>query len=438
MTSGRCYADTKPPRRGWHPAWYLPVLGTAMALMMLRMLVMARVMDITGFADYSAGLLTSTTFCMLGCMGLQSLLQRDMPIMIARGRARRALVLMGQAMLVACGCAAVAVAAPLLATVTGVPSWLLAIGILHGLSQQLFLVVTIESRSRGDPLQYALQNLWRALAVVASGAAIGVTTHSASWALAVEAVTSLGLASSILARILNRHALACGRLLRLMHRGWHRVRWPAAFVFLGISLVASAVFNVDRWLSAALLSQQDFAQYAFAGVVVLVAQSTQSMVSASVFPALGRRFALVGESAAYMLSARVSLGVLAVSALAALPAYLLAKMAVLRWYPAYEDALSILWLVFAVGVLRVSDFWSSFLMVCGYERRLLLLHVCVGGVVCALWTAAVLRPGAASLRPSDFAWLALLLALGIHAGTAIAATLANRYAAAALPAEALP
>src|SRR6185436_16327389 len=93
--------------------WYLPTLAVAMGLMMLRILFMARRLDLAGFAQFSAGLLVSTTFCMLGCIGLQSMLQRDMPILLARRRARAGLVLMTQAMLVACGCAALALLVPL-------------------------------------------------------------------------------------------------------------------------------------------------------------------------------------------------------------------------------------------------------------------------------------------------------------------------------------
>src|SRR3954468_1201323 len=95
--------------RGWHRTqlWYLPLLATATALMMVRIALMARLLDVRGFGIYSAGLLVSTTFCMLACLGLQALLQRDMPVMAAPARVRRPVVLTAQAVLVAGACAGI-------------------------------------------------------------------------------------------------------------------------------------------------------------------------------------------------------------------------------------------------------------------------------------------------------------------------------------------
>jgi O-antigen/teichoic acid export membrane protein len=419
--------------------WYLPLLALAMGLMMARILAMARILDVPGFAGYSAGLLVSTTFCILGCAGLHSLLQRDMPIMAARGRLRRALVLMAQAILVACCCAACALILPLFgASGMGLPSAALAVAIIHGLSQQLFLVVTVESRSLGDPLRYSLQNLWRAIAVTVASTSVAAATGSAVSALAAEAVISLVLAGAIMARIGRNTGISPLTLLGAAQRGWRRVPWHAAAVFLGISLGGSALTNADRWMGASLLTVGEFGQYAFAGVVVLVAQSAQSMLNASVYPLLARRYALSGQAAAFALSARVSLTVLAFSAAAAIPAHWAISAAVQRWYPAYQGSLAILSLILAVSVLRISDFWSSFLMICGYERRLLVLHLTVGCAVAAAWGAMLAGRGLEHAGLADFAWLALLLSLGVHGAAAIAATAAHRTGAVAVPARVDP
>jgi O-antigen/teichoic acid export membrane protein len=406
---------------------YVPVLATAMGLMMLRILLIARLLDVPGFALYSAGLLISTTFCMLGCVGLHPLLQRDMPILMARGRHRRALVRMTQAMLVACGCAVLGITASALRlTSATVSPALLAVGLVHGLSQQLFLVATVESRSRGEALAYSRQNLLRALLVVAVSAGTALIFGSPAAALLAEAGISLVLAAAILARAGDRERVSILLLLRAANRTWRQIPWPTAWVFLALSVAASTVFYLDRWLSASLLTNADFALYAFAGVTVLVAQSVQSMANASVYPLLARRFALSGEKAAYVLSARVSLAFLAVAAIAAVPTYTLTIAAIGHWYPQYQGANAVLVLLFAVSVLRVSDFWSSFLAICGYERRLLALHLCVALAVCAIWALRMQASGWQDAKPADFAWLALLLAAGSYAGAAAAATIAQR------------
>ena len=91
--------------------WYVPWLGVAMALMMLRIFAIARVLDLKGFGTYSAGLLVSGTFCMLGCLGLQSMLQRKMPVMLMRQRSKAALILLVQCLAVALACASVSMLA---------------------------------------------------------------------------------------------------------------------------------------------------------------------------------------------------------------------------------------------------------------------------------------------------------------------------------------
>jgi hypothetical protein len=164
-----------------------------------------------------------------------------------------------------------------------------------------------------------------------------------------------------------------------------------------------------------------FAQFAFAGVLVLMAQSAQGMVNASVYPMLARRFALHGPEAAFRLCSRVSIAVLAAGVLLAWPGHVLATLAIERWFPAYRPAIGLLALLLAAALLRVSDFWSSFLMICGHERRLLRINiaVCVGG--CLAWLAAESASGGFHPTAAAFCRLTLLLAAASYLATATAA-----------------
>lgn len=419
QTSSRHLAAS--PWRSSH-LWYLPVLAVAMGLMMLRVLLMARLLPVERFGEYNAGLLVSTTFNMLSCLGLLSVLQRDMPIMASRGRVRRPLLLVAQAALVACVCAGLALLVPLASVgAAGLAPGALAVAIVHGLSQQVFLVATVESRSLGDPVRYALQNLVRAVAVILLSGSVALMTGSAALALATEATTSLLLAAGIFVRIAQSHSLRLRLIVLAAWRALPRANWRSAWVFLGVSLAASAVAYADRWFAASLLPSQAFAQYAFAGIVVLIAQSVQAMINASVYPALARCYALEGTAATFLLAARVSVGLLAVSLALAIPAYFSAGWAVRHWYPAYAPALSIIWIVLGIAVLRVSDFWTSFLTVVGSERLLLAVQVLLGALVCIAWFAWISGTGAA-VTIADVAWLALLLALSLQAGAVVAAT----------------
>ncbi|HET8744126.1 MAG TPA: hypothetical protein VFM98_00865 [Ramlibacter sp.] len=412
--------------------WYLPVLGAGMALLMLRVLLMARLLDVPGFARYSMGLVVATVFCMLGALGLYPLLQRDMPIQLAHGRRRRALLLLAQALLVAAACAALGMLGALLPrAIAGLSGIAFAVAVFNGLSQQAFLVATTESRSAGEPLRYAWQNFGRAVAIVVASAIVAGTTGSPSLVLGVEAVLSLAVSLAIVRRAARRAHLPLALLWRAAARRLSLAPWHTALVFLGISVVASLLTNADRWLGAELLAVEAFGQYAFAATALVLAQAVQSMVSAAVFPMVARRFARAGLVPAFRLAAGTSLGLLAAAAAASVPAYFAAAWAIARWYPAYQASIALLPVLLAVCCLRVSDFWSAFLAASRHERLLLALHSTVALVACGGWLAWAAHSG--TVDAPAIAWLALLLT----AGSYIAALLASAWSRrAAVPARA--
>jgi hypothetical protein len=172
---------------------------------------------------------------------------------------------------------------------------------------------------------------------------------------------------------------------------------------------------------------ESFAQYAFAGTALVLAQAVQSMVSAAVYPQVARRFATAGLVPAFRLAATTSLGLLGAAAAASVPVYFAAAWAIARWYPAYQASIGLLPVLLAVCCLRVSDFWSAFLAASRHERLLLALHSTVAVAGCALWLAWATRPGV-KVDAQSIAWLALLLS-GTSYLAALLACLFSRRAA---------
>lgn len=406
--------------------WYVPLLAAAMALMLVRLLVMARLLALPEFATYSAGLLVSTSLSMLACLGLQSLLQRDLPMMIVRRRERAGAVLLIQCTLVATGCALVGVAAAFAGlSLAGLSPGLLALGLLHGLSQQLFLVATVESRSRGEPLRFALQNLGRALCVLAPSALVAATLGQAGAVLASEALVSLVLAAALIHRQMNAVPLTIGAACRLAWRRIPALRWRSAFSLLAVASLSFLMINADRWLAAQWLETARFAQYAFAWMVLMVAQSLQVVINTSLYPLLARRFAIVGHEAAFRIGAQASLGLLAAGTLGALPLWLLLDAAIERWFPAYTGSRAILPVFLGIALLRVSDFWSSYLVIVGLEARLLSLNLLAALGASAVWWASW-RPDVVPVDTAGIAALAAFLALASYGVAAVAAWQAAR------------
>lgn len=399
------------PRR-MRQLWYAPVLALATALMMLRLFALARLLDIPNFAQLSAALLVSTTFTMLGCLGLQPLLQRDMPIMFVRGRERMARVLLAQSVVVAYASALIAMLGAFAVPLDfGSPANLVVLGIVHGLSQQLFVVASVESRSRGEPLRFATQSLVRSLIIVAAGLATARITRSASAVVAAEAVVSLALAHGMLRQTMAHRVPGIAGTLRIAVDRMKRVDWRAAWVLLLVSLLGFALTYSDRWIAASWLDTHDFANYAFAGTVLAIGLSAQSLVNASVYPMLARLYAREGQRACFALCSKLSSIALVGGLVLAVPAYFVLETAVRRWYPAYDVALALLAPFLLVAAFRVSDFWSSYMMITGIQGRLLKVNLLAGAAAALLWAAATRPWEAAGRTPGAFAVLAVLLAV---------------------------
>ena len=60
-------------------------------------------------------------------------------------------------------------------------------------------------------------------------------------------------------------------------------------ILLAGSLVGFLSVNLDRWIAASVLDRFEFAQYSFAWITLLGAQSLQFLLNAGIFPLLARR-----------------------------------------------------------------------------------------------------------------------------------------------------
>ena len=417
--------------------WYLPVLGAAMALMMLRILALAKLLDVPAFGVYSAGLLVSSTFCILGTLGLQSMLQRDMPVLLMHGRERASVCLLMQSVLVATACAALCLIVSAFASgLAGLTSVALAAGVLHGLSQQLFLLVTVESRSRGEAVRYAVQNFWRGTLILLACLALAVAGASPVQVLLAEAALSLALSAATLVTAVGRSGLSLWAATQLALHRLGQTRWGTAATLLLVSITGFFHLNIDRWFAAEWLSVERFALYAFAAVVLTVAGAAQSMVNASVYPMLARRFALHGARLTFRRAGALSLATLVGAGVLALPAHWLMGWAIDAWYAPYREALGLLGVFIAVAVLRVADYWSSFLMICGRERVLLGVNLGVLLMGVAAWAMLETGGGAMPSDPLAYAKLALVLTAGHSMVCALLAWLVQRKPA-GTPAERL-
>lgn len=404
-------------------ASYAPLLAAALAVMMARLLVAARLLEVDAFATYSAALLVSTSFCMLGCLGLQTMLQRDMPVLFFQGRSRRAMMLLAQAGVVAAACAAaggaLAFTLPGGAAGSVLDRTTIIVGLVHGLSQQVFVLVTIESRSRGLTVLFSGQYIVRSIAVLTAGTGMIAATGSGSATAAAEAAVTLLVSAGVLKGSLRRASTTLAASMRLGGRHFHAIQWRAASALLAVMMVMWLVQNADRWVAERSLDIAGFACYAFASNAILVASQAQMMINAALFPKLARTYAAAGTRPAFRSAAGISAALAAAGLVAAPAAWACWDLAVSRWYPQYAASTAIAPLLIAVGVLRVSDYWSSFLLIVGAETKLLRATAFTAIGAAGTWWILGGHPHTASLV--TVAWLSLSLASTTYlAGMAMA------------------
>lgn len=387
---------------------YVPVLAVAMGLMFVRTLLAARLLDMTEFGFFGAGILVSNFVCMFSCFGYYLLLQRELPMLIAKGQRQRGLLLMHQTLLLAAVICVALLPLSLLDLFSVSPSFF-AISLLNGFGQQVFLVVTLQSRSEGRTMQFAIDNLLRATFVLVGITLTGVLFETAFSMLFVESLVTLMIvmrvyAVSIKSR-LKRAApwVAAGR-------GLMRINWGVPLTLGATGMVGFVVQSGDRWIAATLLSTEEFALYAFASIVLILAQSLQALANVLVFPSLAKTYVLAGSKPAALKAIRYSFFLLVVSGLLAVPALWMVAIGIERFFSAYAQSQDLLYLFALIAVLRLSDFFSSFLVIAGYERQLFSISIGSAALPLMVWLSyyGFNTTGANTV---SIAWLAAIVVL---------------------------
>jgi len=370
-----------PQRR--RQIWYVPVLSLALGIMMLRLGLLAANLSPEEFGLLAFGLLVSSGQVILGAFGLQQLVQRDLPGLIVMGRKTEALLLIMQTGLFSLACFLLLlplyVVGPLF---SAYPADLWAIGLVHGLSQQLFLLATTESRSRGDPLVFAKDNLYRAILVAALSLTAILLGYSALTILILEAAASTLLSVTRFRSIFVTAGAGSMSILSGAAIGMLRLPWSNALFLMAASLLTYGLLNLDRWVASLWLDKVLFAKYAFLSIGLMMAQSLQSLLNAAAFPMIARRHATEGAGAAFNLARNLSLTCL-VGGLIVGPALVFLSHSVIEaWFPRYTDTIPLTWTILILALLRLSDFHSTYLLVAGHERTLTLINSIVLAAAC--------------------------------------------------------
>lgn len=401
--------------------WYVPVMALALGVMFFRIPLAARVLDVTEFGLFSVGMLLSSSFCMLGCLGFYLLLQRDLPMLIAKRRRIRGAVMLRQTLLLAVAGFACLLPLSFIGFFSVSPIFFV-VSLFNGLAQQMFLVVTLQSRSEGQSMRFAAENFGRAIAVILVVGLSGMLSGDAAVMLFAEAVITLFISTVIYFALCRQRGLSNVALWFVAARDLIKVRWATPLTLLTTGVVGFVTMNGDRWLAAATLGHDQFALYAFAGIVLLLAQSVQSMVNVSVFPHLAQSYALSGKITTARKALLYTAIVLVSSLCLSFPAYWLMGYAIDVLFPNYGMSMQFLGWFFLIAALRMADSLTSFLIISGNEAWLLAINLGAVGFSVLVWVA-LFAFGLAEIEPLTIVWLAVTVAVCNFAGCTLAVVL---------------
>jgi O-antigen/teichoic acid export membrane protein len=400
---------------------YTPLLATAAAVSFGKLIVYAQLIGVEQFGALGKMLLLSSLFGLAGSLGLQSVVSRDVPALFARARVRRGMRMLVHTTVVTTAVAAVC----LIATVLGLSPFDLsgqdtALGVLHGWAQQAYLVAAYESRSRLAMMRYARDMAGRSVAIALVGGVAGGLIGDARNVVLAEALGTLVCLAVVVRAALRRANLQCRWLTRAARFDWRALPWGAALTLFAGAAVMFFSVNLDRWLAAEILRSEEFGWYAFAWLALVAAQSVQALLNSGLLPLLARQRALGRARHAFEVTRAMSILLLTAGLVLFAPAIWSAQWVVERWMPQYQHASPLLAPLLLAAVFRVSDFWSSFLVVIDRERALLTGQV--GAVVLAgAAYAGWLYASPAGPSPRSLAWLAVATALASHLASAAAA-----------------
>jgi O-antigen/teichoic acid export membrane protein len=393
---------------------YMPLLALSAVVSLAKLVIYARLVSADEYGAISQIFLVGNTFGIVGSLGFYLLGLRELPGLHVRRREFAMAVLLTQSIVVSAASAVVAALLLIPSSETGLLSMKIggagvAVGLFYGWTQLCFQIATTDARSRLEMTRYSADVALRSIVTTAAGVIVILFGRHANIVALAESVVTLAMFLWVGAGIIAQGKIAAVALVRKAVRRLKLAAWRSAIVLMLGSLLSFLTSAADRWLAAATLDLQQFGFYAFAWTSIAAAQTFQFLINASLFPLIGRRYWEKSAKDAFRLTAALSLGLVALGALAAATLAPFVGLIVARLFPHQAGAVPLIEPLLIAAVLRVADFWSSFLLVVRRETLLLNLQiVALAAAGLAFWVAT-----SASGRPAtaeSFAWLAVGLA----------------------------
>lgn len=404
---------------------YAPILGFAAMLGLVRIGIYAKLLDVAEFGLLSKALLISGFFCVVGSFGFQILAQRDLPTVFAHHRYRFGLVILGKAGMITSVAALLLCFLPLLHFFPlHVSALVFLIAVLHGWALQSFMLLVLDSRSRLEMIPYSMHILSRTVFSLVLASVVALLGGGGIGILLAEVLVTVIQAGRIMQKLLFAAHFSSDVFLRLCKKGFSQKEWSVAGILLLGTTLAFLSGSADRWIAADALSAKQFGLYSFSWIPLVAAMSIQSLLNAGLFPLIAQRRVAGSDRKALRVTAMVSIGLLLFSFAAAFLANYLIAWIISKWYGQYTDALPLFLPLLLAAAFRVSDFWSSYLII--VHRHISLLVTQSFLILTAFLYCRYCLQGTDWMSdPYNFTLLALFLAVGNYIVNAVVAFFAG-------------
>jgi len=402
---------------------YLPTIGFSAFFSLARIAVYAHLLDVEDFGLLTKLLLVSALFGVVGSFGFQLLAQRDLPSLFYGGRYKAGLISLSKAVIVTTIFALLMFAYSLLdLPIAGISGLLLCCAITHGWSQQVFMLTLIDARSRLEMTHYAKQSLFKTIStflvamvvLMFGGGVVGIAIAE----IAVALLVGMALISKTTKNI-KKSLLWVAAI-----RGFKGKEIKTATQIFTCAFLAFLGTNIDRWLAAEYLDSGDFGQYSFAWISLTAALSVQSLLNAGIFPLVSRKRKEKNSDTAFKITAYISLAMLFAGIIITISVLIFAQWFIPNNYQRYAPAIPLLMPLLFAAVLRISDFWSSYLIVVHRHHSLMKMQFFLI-LIALIYYQAIAKFTAIS--PLNFAWMAALIAAGNYIASALIAFLNRKY-----------
>lgn len=348
---------------------YIPILGLASLLSMLRSIIFAKVLNIQDFGLISSIFLVSSTVAIISSLGSNIYAQKILPVMYHNHNTEDAFIMnLDVSIITIITSCFLIFSYPLINIFTGISFYAYILSIVHSLSLQLFLIFQTSKRSKLQLINYSISLLGRSFCSMLFAWGVIKLGGGIYQAIVAEIICNTFF---VLLVYLDEKVLVRQNIF-----DWSRVVQvlKKSTPLLFASLLMYITSNVDRWFGVSFLSKIGYGELSFLMIFITAALSVQALLNAGLFPQLSR---LHSESSleALKFTRKFSLALLAISLLLSFTIFVPIKYMVLKFFPHYGHLVHLIPVILIAACFKVSDFWGSLLLL--KKSKLLLISQCV-------------------------------------------------------------